>query len=177
MPEMIDEPIVPDHLTAACWRINRANAALGGPINNCVCASLALVALLREQGQAAQVVQVTVRLAADGRPGADYILGGDDGKPAPAGGWYGHLVAVSGGHLLDPTVDQVDVDCDGQKILLPTLVLPLPDTWPSGSAGTTIGAVSVTYRRHRRQFGWQKSPSARPSAYMPIVQKAKQTSP
>jgi hypothetical protein len=182
---------VPPELQRACLLANKNAYAERRPSRaNCVLAAHALAAFLRVQGQKPTLV----RIEAHAFPATGYgvILGSaGDGTRRPAaspGCWHGHLGVTCGGHLLDPTLDQVNDT--HHNMSLPPVVLPLPPMWDDepdwrdpewtvamgrewhqkstvqfrDSQGTT-----GYYAKYHRQVGWKSAGDARPSHWLPIV--------
>jgi hypothetical protein len=162
---------VPADLQAWCELANEAGWMEMGEPDTCVLTSHALAEYLRLMGREPQLVRVEAAAHPRCQRGTGVILGSEgDGTRRPAAGpgkWHGHLAVACDGHLLDPTIDQVN----NELLHFTPLVFPLPSWWDEGRAifFTDGDRNMLRYKRFYRQAGWKSAPDARPSHWRPVT--------
>lgn len=162
---------VPGDLQRWCNLANRAAWIDMGEPDTCILTSHALAAYLELMGREPRLVRVE---AAAFGPRTGHILGSEgNGTRMPAaapGMWNGHLAVACDGHLLDPTIDQMNLDDHNQFSFAP-LVFGLPVWWDEGRAifFTDGGGNMLRYTKFSRQAGWKSAPDARPSHWRPVT--------
>jgi hypothetical protein len=165
-----------------CLLANAAAYDIEGVRNSCIGTSHALVAFLQLQGFEAEVFRARARAHPNkefeqrlGRRGHGARAG--ERHFSHSGGWAGHLAVSCGDFVLDPTLDQLEVE--GQRPRPAVFVKPVgwdvppPDSpWEGGAWHYWCdGDLDVGHARHPRQVGWKSTPAARRSSWMQVVDR------
>lgn len=173
---------VPPDLAYACGLANEVAYSVLGYRSTCVLTSHALAEFLRLRGREPELVRPEWHAFPKCRcaTGACHGLachGGSlswdgDGTHRPAsapGFWKGHLAVACDGHLLDPTIDQLN----NGYVNLPPLVVPMAGWWDEGLSVrfTDTEGTFVRGNKYRRQVGWKSAPDARRSHWDDVLRE------
>ena len=162
---------VPAQLQRWVELANRAGWLDMGRPDSCVLTSHALAAYLELAGREPWLVRVE---ACAFGPRTGTCLGSEgDGTRRPAaapGKWSGHLAVGCDGHLMDPTLDQIN-DSGAEHYTFGPVVFPLSAWWDECRAVffTDGNGNMLRYKRFSRQAGWKSAPDARTSHWRPVL--------
>jgi hypothetical protein len=166
---IVRDGLLPD----LCRAVNREIREPNGDTGFCIFASAVLQDVLRGLGYEAGVMRVECGIFPDDRNRLAVVLGRirEEGRRRSAPGmWKGHLVAVTEGHLLDATIDQVN---GTHGLAFEPLVLSVPPYWIKGGQAVffSVADCSVRYTAYPNRGGFKSAPDFRPKRRRELVRK------